>query len=211
MRSRHGVSRVERRPPSDDRRSASQPNNAGRDKAPHAEVTTSSRVDFVPAEVKAYRRLELQTRLERIKKIDECIHLSLSHGQESILVAALEDCEAQVRASAAETLGRMGAMASPHAKRVALLLRDEDAFCRFSAVEALGNIGSAARAFAGVLAERLDDDKVRVREAAAWALQEVGSDLVGTSAGEVEAPSSAGAGRSKAAESAYEVELDESE
>src|SRR5262245_12694817 len=87
------------------------------------------------------------------------------------LVRALQDKDAQVRARAAEELGRRGTDGRPAVPALTKALEDESAAVRARAALALWEIDRPARlVLPGLLAARRDGDpKFRARAEAAWA------------------------------------------
>lgn len=70
-----------------------------------------------------------------------------------VLITALADAEARVRAHAAETLGDLGETAAPAADALAALADDPDRAVQVTAISALGQVGEAADAHLCQLSE----------------------------------------------------------
>jgi HEAT repeat protein len=85
------------------------------------------------------------------------------------IASMLGDGDAQVRASAASTLGLL--CASKYAKEVSTLLQDADAWARGRAAETLAMFG--AKEYAGEIAKLLKDVESQARGCAVWALTEL--------------------------------------
>ena len=88
------------------------------------------------------------------------------------LIAALQDADAAVRATAAHALGRMGDQSAIDPLIAAV--GDEEARVRRAAAEALGELQASKGLDA--LTRALKDDDVGVRRAAASAIAEIGAD-----------------------------------
>lgn len=102
--------------------------------------------------------------------------LAPSAGQASVppLTEALADREPQVRAAAAEALGKIGRASATALPQVVLLVRDPDATTRLKAVEALPNIARDT-SLVDPLVVALSDSAPAVRRAAAAALGALGT------------------------------------
>lgn len=98
-------------------------------------------------------------------------HLAPSAGQASVpvLTEALADDEPQVRAAAAEALGKIGQGSAAALPQLFLVVRDRDATVRLKTVEALPNI-SRDTSIVDALVGAFSDSAPEVRRAAAAAL-----------------------------------------
>ena len=92
------------------------------------------------------------------------------------LIEALKDDDADVRSSAADVLGNIGAEAKAAVPALIEALKDDDADVRSSTAYALGNIGAEAKAAVPALVEALEDDDADVRSGAAYALGNIGAE-----------------------------------
>lgn len=90
------------------------------------------------------------------------------------LVAALEDRYGQVRAQAANAIGRVGSSASLAIEPLTARLGDELAVVRMSAALALRRIGRAGVMAVAPLTRLLEDEDAGVRREAAKALESIG-------------------------------------
>lgn len=97
--------------------------------------------------------------------------LAASAGQQSVpvLTEALSDREPQVRAAAAEALGRIGRASASALPQIIRLVGDPDATTRLKAIEALSNIARDT-SIVDPLVVALSDAAPEVRRAAAAAL-----------------------------------------
>ena len=102
-------------------------------------------------------------------------HLAPSAGQASVpvLTEALSDEEPQVRAAAAEALGKIGRASATALPQLFLQVRDPDATVRVKAVEALPNIARDT-SIVDALVVAVSDSAPEVRRAAAAALGALG-------------------------------------
>lgn len=102
--------------------------------------------------------------------------LAPSAGQASVpfLTESLSDGEPQVRAAAAEALGRIGQASGSALPQIFLLLRDPDATVRLKAVEALPNVARDT-SIIEPLVLALSDSAPEVRRAAAATLGALGT------------------------------------
>lgn len=91
-----------------------------------------------------------------------------------LLILSLDDSVADVRLSAALTLGGLGAVAADSVERLTSLLNDPVTSCRQAAVNALGAIGPVAVETTQALAEAARKDHRKVRAAACRALGAIG-------------------------------------
>jgi len=91
-----------------------------------------------------------------------------------LLIQRLGDSVADVRLSAALTLGGLGAVAADSVERLITLLNDPVTSCRQAAVNALGAIGPVAVEATQTLAEAAGKDHRKVRAAACRALGAIG-------------------------------------
>ena len=113
-----------------------------------------------------------EARVESIRAIG-----SLGEGAApaiEVLVAALTDSSAAVRAAAAWALGQVGAMACKNTPAIAGLLRDENVRVRESTALALREMGQVAALAVPDLSEALKDPSATVRMSAAQALGRMG-------------------------------------
>lgn len=91
-----------------------------------------------------------------------------------LLTRSLDDSVADVRLTAAQTLGGLGAAAAESVDQLTRLLDDPVTACRQAAVNSLGAIGPAAHAAMLSLAESAASDHRKVRAAACRALGAIG-------------------------------------
>jgi HEAT repeat protein len=89
------------------------------------------------------------------------------------LVVALRDCDASVRALAAQAIGGISANAADAVPGLIALLENGDEGSRNSACIALGQIGQAAKAALPALRRALSDTSEDVRRFAAQAIQRI--------------------------------------
>jgi HEAT repeat protein len=89
------------------------------------------------------------------------------------LAQLLRDPNADVRASAAESLGLAGREATAAIPALVAALQDENAEVRALAAQALGNLGSQAKTAAEPLRKLLEDPDAGVRAAAQAALEKI--------------------------------------
>lgn len=101
---------------------------------------------------------------------------SSPHVAVQLLIALLADQEAQVRRTAAESLGKIGHAGAEEPLIVALL--DSDPFVREAAARALGRLSSSGMEVGQALLPLLHDGNRSVRQAAAQSLGEI-SDSAG--------------------------------
>jgi HEAT repeat protein len=91
------------------------------------------------------------------------------------LVKDLGDKDSDIRADAAEALGKKGKEARGAVSALTQALKDADEDVRELAAEALGLIGEDSKAAVPALTDLLKDDKALVRRAAAEALGKIGA------------------------------------
>ena len=91
------------------------------------------------------------------------------------LIELFKNSDPDVRRSAADVLGEMGAAAKESVPALIELLKDSDPFVRGNAVDALGKIGAAAKESVPALIELLKDSDPFVRLSAADALGKMGA------------------------------------
>jgi HEAT repeat protein len=94
-------------------------------------------------------------------------------GATPALLDALQDKEAAVRQSAADTLGTLAPTEAVVVGALAAALKDDNALVRQSAAEALKHIGPAAQAAVPALTTALHDPSEPVRTMAAAALGKI--------------------------------------
>lgn len=94
------------------------------------------------------------------------------------LIKNLSDKDPDVRADAADELGKKGAVAKKAVPDLIAALKDPEETVRDAAVDALGQIGAAAKDAIPELAKALGDDKATVRELAAIALGQIGGEIL---------------------------------
>lgn len=99
---------------------------------------------------------------------------SFDAGAVPLLIQSLDDSVADVRLSAAQTLGGLGAAAADSVGQLTTLLNDPVTSCRRAAVNALGAIGPVAVEATQALTEAAGRDHRRVRAAACRALGAIG-------------------------------------
>jgi HEAT repeat protein len=92
------------------------------------------------------------------------------------LIAQLKDADGELRTTAAEELGELGAEASAAVPALGEALRDVHPGVRQAAARALGNIGERARPAVTALEGALADSELTVQLAAAWALVKLDPD-----------------------------------
>lgn len=100
-----------------------------------------------------------------------------SAGPEGVrlLVAALSDSDARIRAKAAEALGEQGAEALVAMDDISELLWDVDPVVRAAAASALGMLGPSATSVLPLLSAKLVDPEFRVEMAASKAIKKIDS------------------------------------
>ncbi|WP_199245211.1 HEAT repeat domain-containing protein [[Phormidium] sp. ETS-05] len=101
---------------------------------------------------------------------------SLKAAVPDLITALKQDKDDDVRRSAAEALGRMGAEAKAAVPDLITALKDKDDGVRRSAAEALGDIGAEAKAAVPDLITALKDKDDGVRRSAAEALGDIGAE-----------------------------------
>jgi len=99
---------------------------------------------------------------------------SFDAGAVPLLIQSLDDSVADVRLSAAQTLGGLGAAAANSVGQLTTLLSDPVTSCRQAAVNALGAMGPGAVEATQALTEAAGKDHRKVRAAACRALGAIG-------------------------------------
>jgi HEAT repeat protein len=118
------------------------------------------------------------TRSPQDRAVDRLVNPSVPRSFDAtsvpFLIRSLEDSVADIRQSAAYTLGGLGEAASGAAQELTALLNDPVTSCRQAAAVALGAIGPAAEAATASLAKAAVKDHRMVRAAACRALGAIG-------------------------------------
>ncbi len=112
-------------------------------------------------------------RQAREKEIADFWAMKAQHGALLGLMQLLSDPEAQIRARAAFTLGKMQRTAPLIVPALLPLLNDEDANVRREAASALGNLGLAAKAAVPALKEQANDQDSPIAALAAEMLKRI--------------------------------------
>jgi HEAT repeat protein len=109
-----------------------------------------------------------------------CLISSARADGVSQLVKQLKDTDAEMRRSAAKSLGEMGADAKEAVPDLMKSLKDGDMFVRRFSAQALAGIGPDAKDAIPALKDALGDKRKEVAEAAAGALAKLGPNGVST-------------------------------